>query len=163
MTIELTLNGKPTAIELPPMTRLIDALRGPLGLTGTKEGCGEGECGSCTILLDGEPVNACLVVIGQCRDRQITTVEGLGDAQHLSPLQRSLNEHGGTQCGFCTPGVLLAAEALLASNPSPSAMEVRTALAGNLCRCTGYERIVQGVLAAAELRRTPKPAPEVMP
>ena len=157
MKIELTLNGKPTALELPPMMRLIDALRGPLGLTGTKEGCGEGECGSCTILLDGEPVNACLVVIGQCHGRTVMTVEGLGDAQHLLPLQRCLNEHGGTQCGFCTPGVLLSAEALLARNAQPTAADVRVALSGNLCRCTGYERIVQGVLAAAELRREVTP------
>ena len=155
MNIALTLNGKPTSLALEPMMRLIDALRGPLGLTGTKEGCGEGECGSCTVLLDGEPVNACLVVIGQCQGRSVLTVEGLGDAQHLSPLQRCLNEHGGAQCGICTPGVLLAAEALLSRNASPTPTEIRTALSGNLCRCTGYERIVQGVLAAAALRRAP--------
>jgi carbon-monoxide dehydrogenase small subunit len=163
MKIELTLNGKPTSVDLPPMMRLIDALRGPLGLTGTKEGCGEGECGSCTVLLDHEPVNACLVVIGQCGGRSLLTVEGLGDAQHLSPLQRSLNEHGGTQCGICTPGVLLSAESLLARNASPTPTEIRAALAGNLCRCTGYERIVQGVLAAAELRRREAGKQEVQP
>ncbi|MBW2523421.1 MAG: (2Fe-2S)-binding protein [Deltaproteobacteria bacterium] len=153
MNIELTLNGEPTRIESPPLRRLIDVLRGPLRLTGTKEGCGEGECGSCTVLLDGEAVNACLVPIGQCHGRSVTTVEGLATADHLTLLQQSLNDHGGAQCGICTPGVLMAAEALLHHNAAPSEDDVRTALAGNICRCTGYERIVRGVLAAAKLRQ----------
>jgi carbon-monoxide dehydrogenase small subunit len=153
MKIELTVNRRLAVLELPPMTRLLDALRGPLGLTGTKEGCGEGECGSCTVLLDGEPVNACLVAIGQCAGRTVLTVEGLATESHLSPLQQGLDHEGGAQCGICTPGILLAAEALLAENASPSEHDVRVALAGNLCRCTGYERIVRGVLTAAELRR----------
>lgn len=163
MKIDLTLNGERQSLELPPMLRLIDVLRRELGLTGTKEGCGEGECGSCAVLLDGEPVNACLVPIGQCHERQVVTVEGLAQAAHLSPLQRSINEHGGAQCGICTPGILIAAEALLTRIAQPTARQVRTALAGNLCRCTGYERIVRGVLAAADLRREAADRQEVTP
>lgn len=153
MKIRLTINHVARELDAPPLTRLLDALRGPLGLTGTKEGCGEGECGSCTVLLDGEPVNACLVPVGQCDGRAILTVEGLGEAAHLSPLQRCFIDEAGTQCGICTPGMLLSAEALLRERPSPSEPEIREALAGNLCRCTGYQRIVESVLAAAALRR----------
>jgi carbon-monoxide dehydrogenase small subunit len=153
MKIRLTINQVERELEAPPLTRLLDALRGPLGLTGTKEGCGEGECGSCTVLLDGEPVNACLVPIGQCDGRALTTVEGLGEAAHLSPLQRCFIDEGGAQCGICTPGMLLAAEHLLRERPRPTEPEIREALAGNLCRCTGYQRIVESVLAAAALRR----------
>lgn len=153
MKIRLTINQVERELEAPPLTRLLDALRGPLGLTGTKEGCGEGECGSCTVLLDGEPVNACLVPIGQCDGRALTTVEGLGEAAHLSPLQRCFIDEGGAQCGICTPGMLLAAEHLLRERPHPTEPEIREALAGNLCRCTGYQRIVESVLAAAALRR----------
>lgn len=153
MRIDLLLNGQATIIDAPPMRRLIDVLRLTLSLTGTKEGCGEGECGSCTVLLDGEAVNACLVPIAQCHRRSVITVEGLAASEHLTPLQQSLDDHGGTQCGICTPGVLLAAEALLRRNGDPSEDEIRQALAGNICRCTGYERIVRGVLAAAKLRQ----------
>jgi carbon-monoxide dehydrogenase small subunit len=153
MKVSFVVNGSARAVDLPPLTRLLDALRGPLGLPGTKEGCGEGECGACTVLLDGEPVNACLVGLGQCEGRSITTVEGLGDATHLAPLQRCFIDHGGAQCGICTPGMLLAAEALLARRPDPSEGEIREALAGNLCRCTGYQRIVESVRLAAESRR----------
>lgn len=152
MRISLTINGAPHVIDVPPLLRLLDALRGPLGLTGTKEGCAEGECGSCTVLLDGEPVNACLVAVGQCEGRAIVTVEGLGDASHLSPLQRAFIEEGGAQCGICTPGMLVAAEALLRRTPSPTDPQIREALAGNLCRCTGYQRILESVRAAAALR-----------
>jgi len=133
--------------------RLLDALRGPLGLTGTKEGCAEGECGACTVLLDGEPVNACLVAVGQCEGREVVTVEGLGEASHLSPLQSCFVDHGGAQCGICTPGMLIAAEHLLRRDPDPSEPAIREALAGNLCRCTGYQRIVESVRVAAALRR----------
>ena len=153
MKVSFVVNGSARAVDLPPLTRLLDALRGPLGLPGTKEGCGEGECGACTVLLDGEPVNACLVGVGQCEGRTITTVEGLGDATHLAPLQRCFIDHGGAQCGICTPGMLVAAEALLARRPDPSEGEIREALAGNLCRCTGYQRIVESVRLAAESRR----------
>ncbi len=153
MKVDLVVNGQPRSVDLPPLLRLIDALRGPLGLMGTKEGCGEGECGSCTVLLDGEPVNACLVAIGQCDGREVVTVEGLGSGGQLTPLQRAMVDRGGTQCGICTPGILLSAEVLLAENPDPSGMEVRVAISGNLCRCTGYERVVQSILEAARTRR----------
>jgi aerobic-type carbon monoxide dehydrogenase small subunit (CoxS/CutS family) len=136
------------------MMRLLDALREGLGMTGAKEGCGEGECGTCTVLLDGDPVNACMVVIGQCDGREIVTVEGLAkDAKHLTPLQETFVSEGGAQCGICTPGMLIAAEVLLRKNASPSEPEIREALAGNLCRCTGYQRIVESVKEAAKLRR----------
>jgi carbon-monoxide dehydrogenase small subunit len=155
MRVELTVNGEPRTLELPPLTRLLDALRtmGPagLGLTGTKEGCGEGECGSCTVLLDGEPVNSCLVAIGQCHGREVVTVEGLSHSE-LTPLQQCMSDHGGAQCGVCTPGMLIAAEWLLRRTPRPQPEDVRRAISGNICRCTGYDRIVASVLEAAKLR-----------
>lgn len=159
MKVALKVNGVARDVDMPPLARLIDALRGPLELTGTKEGCGEGECGSCAVFLDGEPVNACLIPIAQCEGREVVTVEGLGALEHLAPLQACMAEHGGAQCGICTPGMLIAAESLLRKNPQPTALDVRTAISGNLCRCTGYERIVQSVLHAADtLRSTPKGA-----
>jgi aerobic carbon-monoxide dehydrogenase small subunit len=148
--IRLVVNGHPREVDAPALARLLDALRGPLGLTGTKEGCGEGECGACTVLLDGVPVNSCLVALGQCAGRQIVTVEGLGIGDALSPLQRCFVEYGGAQCGICTPGMLVAAHALLASNRAPTEAQVRDAIAGNLCRCTGYQRIVDAILQSAE-------------
>jgi carbon-monoxide dehydrogenase small subunit len=157
MKVELTINGQRQTVDLPPMTRLLDVLRHALRLTGTKEGCGEGECGTCAVLLDGEPVNACLVAIGQCDGREVVTVEGLAHDGHLQPLQQCMADHGGAQCGICTPGMLIAAEALLMKNDRPRAREVRQAIAGNLCRCTGYERIVQSVLEAAKLSRERRP------
>jgi carbon-monoxide dehydrogenase small subunit len=157
MKISLMINGSPRQIDVPPLLRLLDALRGPLSLTGTKEGCAEGECGSCTVLLDGDPVNACLVAVGQCEGRSITTVEGLGDAAHLSPLQRAFIEEGGAQCGICTPGMLIAAEALLRRTPDPTEAQIREGLSGNLCRCTGYQRIIESVkAAAAQKARAPR-------
>lgn len=164
MKITLTVNGEARSLEAPPLMRLLDALRGPLGLAGTKEGCAEGECGACTVLLDGEPVNACLVAVGQCDGREVITVEGLcrdGGAGHLDPLQRCFVEEGGAQCGICTPGMLIAAEHLLRRDPDPSEPAIREALAGNLCRCTGYQRIVESVRAAAALRRDAAAAAEV--
>ena len=152
MKVSLTVNGSPRELDVPPLMRLLDALRGPLGLTGTKEGCAEGECGACTVLLDGEPVCSCLVPVGQCAGRSVTTVEGLGSVEHLAPLQKMFVDHGGAQCGICTPGMLVAAEALLRRTPKPTEQEIREGLAGNLCRCTGYQRIVESVKAAAELR-----------
>jgi carbon-monoxide dehydrogenase small subunit len=152
MKISLVINGATRQIDVPPLLRLLDALRGPLELTGTKEGCAEGECGSCTVLLDGDPVNACLVAVGQCEGRSITTVEGLGDAAHLSPLQRAFIEEGGAQCGICTPGMLIAAEALLRRTPDPSEAQIREGLSGNLCRCTGYQRIIESVKIAAAIK-----------
>ncbi len=151
MKVTLLLNGSPRSLETAPLARLLDVLRGPLGLTGTKEGCGEGECGSCTVLLDGEPVNACLVAVGQCDGREITTIEGLSSG----PLQAAFSSEGGTQCGFCTPGVLMALEALRRRNPRPAEAAIREAIAGNICRCTGYQRIVASVERATGKGGTP--------
>ncbi len=161
MKVAFKVNGVQRHVDMAPLARLLDALRGPLGLAGAKEGCGEGECGTCAVLLDGVPVNSCLVPIGQCDGREVVSVEGLGAIGHLSPLQACMAEHGGAQCGICTPGMLIAAEALLRRNSDPTAHDVRTAIAGNLCRCTGYERIVQSILHAAyELRSSDKGAAE---
>ena len=157
VAIKMTVNGAPAEVSAPPMSRLLDVLRGPLGLTGTKEGCGEGECGACSVLLDGLPVNSCLVAAGQCEGRTVTTVEGLGLKDELSPLQRCFVEDGGAQCGICTPGMLVAAESLLRSNKNPTEAEVRDAIAGNLCRCTGYQRIIDAILHAAVRLRAEAP------
>jgi aerobic carbon-monoxide dehydrogenase small subunit len=141
--MEFRLNGAEVEVEAHPMKRLLDVLREECGLTGTKEGCGEGECGACTVLVDGEPVCSCLVPFAQARGAEVVTIEGLG-GDH--PLQRAFAELGGAQCGICTPGMIMAA---LALGPSPSLEEVRVGLAGNLCRCTGYEAIYRAVLDAS--------------
>lgn len=140
--MRLTINRKTVTIRAHPLTRLLDVLREECGLTGTKEGCGEGECGACTVLIDGEAVNSCLVPVAQVHGRRITTIEGLGGSH---PLQRSFVEHGGAQCGICTPGMIMAAAAL---GPRPGLDEIRTGLAGNLCRCTGYAAIYRAVQKA---------------
>ena len=140
--MRLTVNRKTIAVKVHPLTRLLDVLREECGLTGTKEGCGEGECGSCTVLVDGEAVNSCLVPVGQVQGARITTIEGLG-GNH--PLQRAFVAHGGAQCGICTPGMIMAAVSL---GPRPSLAKVRTGLAGNLCRCTGYSAIYRSVQQA---------------
>lgn len=142
----MTVNGEPRTAEAWPMERLLDVLRREMGLTGVKEGCGEGECGACAVLLDGQVVNACLVPAAQAAGASVTTIEGLENPR----LQDAFLDLGGTQCGFCTPGMLLAAEALLRANPHPSEEEIRTALGGNLCRCTGYMGIVAAVRRAAQ-------------
>ena len=147
--IRLSINGRSYEVKSSPLARLLDVLRVELELTGTKEGCGEGECGACTVLLDGEPVNSCLVAVGQCEGRELLTVEGLAGEEHLSDLQQCFVDAGGAQCGICTPGMLIAAEALLRDNPRPNDDEVRDAIAGNLCRCTGYQRIVDAIVDAA--------------
>lgn len=149
--MKLTVNGVVHEVDAPEAARLLDVLRGPLGLTGTKEGCGEGECGSCTVLLDGLPVNACLVLAAQAEGSEVVTVEGLG-GEHLAPLQKCFVEDGGAQCGICTPGMLVAAEALLRRLPRPTDADIREAIAGNICRCTGYQRIVDAIAHAARLR-----------
>jgi carbon-monoxide dehydrogenase small subunit len=159
--ITFTLNGRTRECNSTPLTRLIDALREECGLTGTKEGCGEGECGSCTVLLDGEVVNSCLVALGQVDGRSVVTVEGIareGDSEALAPVAKCFVEYGGAQCGICTPGMMIAAQALLDRNDTPTEAEVREAIAGNLCRCTGYQRIVDSVLEAARLVRNVKAA-----
>ena len=148
MTLRFTLNDAPVEVDARGSRRLLDVLREDLHLTGTKEGCGEGECGACSVLIDGQVVNSCLVAAGQVDGCSVVTVEGLAPPDgELSPLQRAFVERGAAQCGICTPGMLLAAHALLRDNPSPSADEVRVALAGNLCRCTGYTKIIDAVLA----------------
>ncbi|MDE2491150.1 MAG: (2Fe-2S)-binding protein [Elusimicrobia bacterium] len=141
-----------------PFKRLLDVLREDFRLTGAKEGCGEGECGACTVLLDGEPVNACLIPVCQAAGRRVETVEALGTPEKLSKLQASFLERGGAQCGICTPGMLVAARAHLASGGRPDDASVREALAGNLCRCTGYQHIVESVLAAAKGAKKPAKA-----
>jgi carbon-monoxide dehydrogenase small subunit len=146
----LTVNGVAYPVEVEPGTSLLAVVRDTIGLTGAKEGCDDSECGACMMLLDGRPVNSCSYLALQAEGSEITTVEGLADGEELAPLQRALLEHGGVQCGFCTPGMLVSATALLGRTPAPSEDEVRIALAGNLCRCTGYTGIVRAVLAAAD-------------
>ena len=147
--ITLHVNGTERTLELPPMRRLLDVLREDLRLTGTKEGCGEGECGSCSVVMNGELVNSCLVPVLQAGDATILTVEGLADDGRLHPLQRCFLEQGGAQCGICTPGMMLAARQLLQRFPQPTDEQIREGLAGNLCRCTGYVRIFAAVREAA--------------
>jgi aerobic-type carbon monoxide dehydrogenase small subunit (CoxS/CutS family) len=144
---ELIVNGVVYPVEVEPDVTLLHAVRDAVGLTGSKEGCDDSECGACMMLLDGKPVNACSYLALQAQGREVTTVEGLAEADELSPLQRAFLEHGGVQCGFCTPGMLISATALLRANARPSEEEVRIALGGNLCRCTGYDGIVKAVLA----------------
>ena len=145
----LSVNGVAYPVELDPGTSLLVAVRDAIGLTGAKEGCDDSECGACMMLLDGQPVNSCSYLALQAEGREVTTVEGLARGAELSPLQAAFLDHGGVQCGFCTPGMLISATALLEANPQPSEEEVRIALSGNLCRCTGYDGIVKAVLSAA--------------
>ncbi len=151
-TIQMRVNGQQRHVTAPPMKRLLDVLREDFGLTGTKEGCGEGECGSCSVSMNGQLVNSCLVPLLQADGAEIETVEGLAADNILHPLQQAFLECGGAQCGICTPGMLMAARHLLVHNPSPTLEEIREALAGNLCRCTGFIRIFESVLVAATLR-----------
>lgn len=144
--ISFVVNGQAVTVSSLPMARLLDVLREELRLTGSKEGCGEGECGACTVLIDGEAVNSCLVPVCQVEGASVTTVEGIANGDTLHPLQAALIAHGGAQCGICTPGFVVAAAALLAANPHPTRDEARDALAGNLCRCTGYQRIIDAVV-----------------
>ena len=146
----LTVNGVSYPVELDPGTSLLSAVRDAIGLTGSKEGCDDSECGACMMLLDGKPVNSCSYLALQAEGRGVTTVEGLASRTGLSPLQAAFLEHGGVQCGFCTPGMLISATALLAASPHPTEDEVRIGLSGNLCRCTGYDGIVKAGLSVAE-------------
>ena len=146
----LTVNGTAYPVELDPHVSLLKAVREELGLTGSKEGCDDSECGACMMLLDGQPVNACSFLALQAEGRAVTTVEGLAGEDEVGPLQRAFLQQGGVQCGFCTPGMLVSATALLAGNPSPTEDEVRIGLSGNLCRCTGYDGIVKAVLSVSQ-------------
>ncbi|WNX85448.1 (2Fe-2S)-binding protein [Agathobaculum sp. NTUH-O15-33] len=150
MKLCFTLNDQAIAIDCDPAMTLLDLLRETLHLTGTKKSCGVGECGACTVIVDGEPVNACLFLAGQATGRTIYTVEGLQQDGELSRLQKAFLEQHAVQCGFCTPGMLMSAKALLLRDPHPTEAEIRRALSGNLCRCTGYDSIVHAVQAAAE-------------
>jgi carbon-monoxide dehydrogenase small subunit len=150
VSYRLTVNGSDVEIEAPGMRRLLDALREDLGLTGTKEGCGEGECGACSVLVDGQVVDSCLVPLCQVEGASVQTVEGLAEEGRLNLLQAAFLETGGAQCGICTPGMLMAGEAFLASGAQASEETIREAIAGNLCRCTGYTKIVEAIALAAE-------------
>jgi carbon-monoxide dehydrogenase small subunit len=150
MLIEFKVNGKSYSIDVCPTMRLLDLLRDELGLTGTKEGCAEGECGACTVIIDGEAVNSCLVLAPQIRGKEVMTVEGLAEDGELDLLQQKFLEHSAVECGFCTPGMLMSAKALLMKNPHPTEEEIRLALAGNLCRCSGYSKIVEAVKDAVQ-------------
>ena len=149
LTLSITVNGKSCQVQAPPMKRLLDVLREDLRLTGTKEGCGEGECGSCSVRMNGELVNSCLVPVLHADGACIETVEGLSSEQGMHPLQAAFLACGGAQCGICTPGMLMAATQLLAINKHPTLAEIREGLAGNLCRCTGFMRIFESVIVAA--------------
>ncbi len=151
-TTTLVVNGSSYELELDPRRNLLTVLRNDLGLTGTKEGCDDSECGACMVLLDGRPANSCSVLAVQAGGRRVETVEGLATDGHLNALQSAFIEEGGVQCGFCTPGMLMSAKALLEENPRPTETEVRRYLSGNLCRCTGYSGIVRAVLKAAAAR-----------
>jgi aerobic-type carbon monoxide dehydrogenase small subunit (CoxS/CutS family) len=146
----LVVNGLSYPVSVEPDRSLLWAIRHELGLTGSKEGCDDSECGACMVLIDGKPVNSCSYLALQADGREITTVEGLSDGSELAPLQQAFLNAGGVQCGFCTPGMLISATALLRENPAPTQDEVRLALSGNLCRCTGYQKIVSAVLSAAD-------------
>ncbi|MFZ5648646.1 MAG: (2Fe-2S)-binding protein [Bacillota bacterium] len=149
LNIIAKVNGLEVNLPVSPNRRLLDILREDLGLTGTKEGCGEGECGACTVLLNGRPVNACLVLAPEVNGAEITTIEGIARDDKLHPIQEAFLEAGAVQCGYCTPGMVLTAKALLDSNPNPDEAAVKTAISGNLCRCTGYVKIVDAIRLAA--------------
>jgi len=147
--IQLTVNGELAEVAVDPNRTLLQVLREDLGLTGTKHGCGLGDCGACTVILDGQPVNSCLVLAVQANGSDVLTIEGLAENGKLQPLQQAFVEKGAIQCGFCSPGMILSAKALLDQNPKPTEKDIRMALSGNLCRCTGYQKIVEAVQAAA--------------
>jgi len=148
--IRFTLNGKPYALSVKPWRTLLELLREDLSFTGTKEGCGQGECGSCTVIMGGKTVNSCLVPALEADNQEIITIEGLVDGDNLHPIQDAFVEQAGMQCGFCTPGMIISAKALLDKNPNPSEEEIREGIAGNFCRCTGYTKIIESISAAAE-------------
>jgi len=149
-TLCFSVNKQPVEIVIEPHLTLLQVLRDTLGLIGAKEGCGTGDCGACTVLINGQPVNSCLMLAVEAEGQEVTTIEGLAADGELHPVQKAFIVHGGLQCGFCTPGILMSSVALLARNPQPTDDEIRAALAGNLCRCTGYDKIVRSVQAAAK-------------
>ena len=155
--LDVAVNGERHEVAVDAHRTLLDFLREDLRLTGTKQGCGEGDCGACVVLLDGLPVNSCLVLAAEAEGRQVTTIEGVASGTEMHPVQEAFLNVGAVQCGYCTPGMVLVAKSLLDRNPSPTEADVRAAIAGNLCRCTGYQKIVEAVLAAAEqLRADPR-------
>jgi carbon-monoxide dehydrogenase small subunit len=158
MILECTVNDEPVEVLVQPYETLLDALRERLGLTGTKEGCGTGDCGACTVHLDGKPVCSCLMLALQVRGRQVRTIEGLANGGGLHPVQEAFVRHGAPQCGFCIPGTIMSAAALLEENPSPSEDEIRLGIAGNLCRCTGYTKFVAAIAEVAGGARQETPA-----
>jgi carbon-monoxide dehydrogenase small subunit len=148
--ITLKVNGTPYTLLVKPRRTLVEVLRESLGLTGTKKSCNEGECGACTVLMEGKPVASCLVLAVDAQGKEILTIEGLSDGERLHPIQEAFLKHGGIQCGFCTPGMVMSAKAFLEEHPKPTPTEVRKAISGNLCRCTGYQQIVDAIMAASE-------------
>ena len=148
--IRLIVNGDPCEVMVKPGETLLDVIRDKIGLMGTKKGCDVGDCGACVVLIDGVAVSSCLVLAVEARDKKITTIEGLANGENLHPIQKAFMEHGAVQCGFCTPGMILIAKALLDENPNPTEDEVREAISGNLCRCTGYAKIIEAIQAAAQ-------------
>lgn len=161
--IQLMVNGEPREATISPEITLLDLLRDTWGLTGTKKGCNEGDCGACTVLLDGKPVNACLVLAIRTHGHEVMTIEGLGTVDEPHPLQSSFVEEAALQCGFCGPGMLISSKALLEVNADPTEMEINRALSGNLCRCTGYSKIVQAVQKASQKIKTQQGSPEKGP
>jgi carbon-monoxide dehydrogenase small subunit len=151
--IRVTVNGQSHELQVRPWATLLEVIREDLGLTGTKEGCGVGECGGCTVIMEGKTVNACMVLAAEADGKRITTIEGLADGETLHPVQEAFLEIGGMQCGFCTPGMILSTKALLDANRNPTDEEIRKGLAGNFCRCTGYTKIIESVKVAAEKMR----------
>jgi carbon-monoxide dehydrogenase small subunit len=149
--INLTVNGKPYQMAVTPSRTLLELIREDLGLTGAKEGCGQGECGACTVIMDNKTVNSCLVLAAEADGKTITTIEGLADGDRLHPVQQAFADNGGLQCGFCTPGMILSAKVLLDENPHPTDDDIRKGIAGNFCRCTGYAKIFTSIKAAAEI------------
>jgi carbon-monoxide dehydrogenase small subunit len=150
--IKLTVNGQKYELSVPLHRTLLEVIREELGLTGTKEGCGLGECGACTVIMDGKTVNSCLVLAVEADGKNIITIEGLAKGDKLHPIQKAFIDHGGFQCGFCTPGMIMSAKALLDANPHPTEEEIRQGISGNFCRCTGYTKIIESIKAAAEDR-----------
>ena len=149
--IVLRVNGIDYTVAVEPQRTLVEVLRDTLGLTGTKKSCSEGECGACTVLMDGKPATSCLILALDAQGKEITTIEGLSEGEKLHPIQEAFLKHGAIQCGFCTPGMVMSAKAFLEENPKPTAAEVRKGISGNLCRCTGYQQIVDAILAASKI------------